>query len=336
MPENLGWGLKINIISFCFKFSKIADKRFCTFAMVLLNLEGLIHEALLFRNMHINEIGQTVKIDLKNIAYLRFSRLSKYSHVISPFTRMYFISEGYGHLFLEGKKIILEPDHLYLIPAFTPCTYVFQEKLAHYYIHFRLELPSGLNICQLYTISNKIPAGFLDRTLFERCVALNPGHELPHHDPKIYQKKPWANQETDYSSMGSFLETTGIIRQLFSRFIGSELTNNMHRLAQHNIRHILTHIQENLTNDLSIKELAAQACISKDHFTRLFRSITGIPPTEFIIRKRIEKAKLLLLTTNAPLSEITTRTGFKTSSYFCRIFKKYTSFTPAEFRRKRG
>jgi YesN/AraC family two-component response regulator len=61
-----------------------------------------------------------------------------------------------------------------------------------------------------------------------------------------------------------------------------------------------------------------------------------MPPSEFIIKKRLEKAKLLLLTTNYPLSEIIQQTGFKTTPYFCRMFKKYTSFTPEQFRKNRG
>ncbi|MCG8311264.1 MAG: AraC family transcriptional regulator [Cytophagales bacterium] len=267
---------------------------------------------------------------------MRFKRDSKYINIISPFSRMYLISEGNGHLVLEGERIELEPGYIYLIPSYTPCSYFFCEGLAHHYIHFSLEMPSGLNVFNLYSINKKLKAASLDKILFRTCTERNPGFELPHHDPKIYQNKPWINKKIIYSSLGHYLENTGIIRQLFSRFLGEELHDNIGKLSNHNIQSILTYIMENLSNELSVDELAKKACISRDHFTRSFKSITGMPPSEFIIRKRIEKAKLLLLTTDYPLNEIIAHTGFKTTAYFCRIFKKYTAYTPMELRKQRG
>ena len=286
--------------------------------------------------MQTQKIGQTIHFYLKNIAFSSFLKDSRYSNIISPFTRMYLVTEGEGYIVFEGERTELEGGYLYLIPGFTPCTYFFKKNLAHYYIHFSPEMPSGLNIYSLFSITRKIAAQPLDKILFQRCLELNPGYELPHHDPKVYQNKPWINKEITYATVGKYLETTGIIRQLFSRFTGGESTSNISNLSNHNIQGILTYIQENLANNLSVNELACRACASKDHFTRIFKSVTGIPPSEFIIRKRIEKAKLLLLTTNCPLNEIIAQTGFRTTGYFCRAFKKFTSYTPMEFRMKRG
>jgi len=84
-----------------------------------------------------------------------------------------------------------------------------------------------------------------------------------------------------------------------------------------------------------MEELSALANLSKDHFTRIFKSIVGIAPCEFIIRKRIEKAQFLLLTTDTTQSQIIEKTNFKSVSYFCRIFKKYTNYSPAEYRKQR-
>ena len=286
--------------------------------------------------MHTEEIGKSICFHLINIAFLRFSSKSKYTNIISPFTRLYLVTEGSGYLVLEGNMIKLEKGYIYLIPSYMPCTYFFEENLAHYYIHFSMEIPSFPNIYSLYSIKNKVKATDLDKILINRCVELNPGFELPHHDPKIYQNKPWINKKLSFDSIGHYLETTGIIKQLISRFTGQELTNQIGNLSDHNLQHVLTYIRKNLTNDLSVSELADIACISRDHFTRTFKSITGMPPSEFIIQKRIEKAKMFLLTTNDSLTEIISQTGFKTTAYFCRIFKKYTSYTPLEFRMKRG
>ena len=102
--------------------------------------------------MHIEEIGKSVNFHLKNIAYSRFIDDSSYKIVISPFSRLYLITEGKGHLVFDGAKIILEPNHIYLIPSFTPCSYFFGKSLAHIYVHFSIEMASGLNIYTLFNM----------------------------------------------------------------------------------------------------------------------------------------------------------------------------------------
>ena len=286
--------------------------------------------------MHIENTGKSINFNLKNIAFSRFSSDSEYTNVISPFSRLYFIRKGNGYLIIEGRRVDLESDYLYLIPSFSPCSYFFQRNLEHIYIHFSMEMPSGLNIYNLYTVLVKNKAEPDDQALFQKCLRLNPGYELPHHDPKIYQSKPWIINKVKYSSLAHYLETTSIIAQLCSRFIKAELTNNISKISNINFQNVLKHIHKNLAHDISVKELAGMYFTSKDHFSRVFRSITGMPPSEYIIRKRLEKAKLLLLTTNYPLTEIIQHTGFKTTAYFCRIFKKYTLFTPDAFRKSRG
>lgn len=286
--------------------------------------------------MDSNRISQPLKFNLKNVAFLRFFKDEKYDNIISPFTRVYYIQEGHGYLLIGGERVNLEPECLYLIPSFTPCTYLFHANLAHYYIHFSIALSSGLDIYNLYSVCNKIKAYPVDKILFKRCVELNPDLELPHHDPAVYQKKPWVNREIVYISPAHYLETLGILSQLFSRFLGSSSLAGNEKVAYHTIKQALTYIRKNLNDDLSVTGLAEMSFICKDHFTRLFKALTGLPPSEFIIRKRIEKAKFLLLTTDYSMGEIIEQAGFSTVAYFCRVFKKYTTYTPSEFRKKRG
>jgi AraC-like DNA-binding protein len=286
--------------------------------------------------MYIEDIGKSINFQLKNIAFLRFDQQSEYSNVISPFSRLYLVEEGQGYLFFDGQKTTLEPNHLYLIPGFTPCSYLFGEHLAHIYIHFGIEMPSGLNLFHLFRVVPKVKADGDDLTLFKKCLEINPGLALPHHDPRVYQSKPWINKSVNYPSLSHYLETTAIISQLFSRFVREERAGNMRNIGNQNCQNALSFIQKNLTRQISVDQLAEMSFTSRDHFSRVFKSITGIPPGEYIIRKRLEKAKMLLLTTNESLAGIIAQTGFRTTAYFCRIFKKYTSFTPEEYRKSRG
>jgi AraC family transcriptional regulator len=292
---------------------------------------------LLIQNYMISEqTGESLTFHLRNIALLSFDTDSDYTDIISPFSRMYLITGGCGHLIIGNNKILLESGNLYLIPGFTSCTYHFGAGLCHYYIHFSIDQPNGLSAYSLFSISNKTRASELDRGLFSRILEINPDLQLPHHHPNVYQNKLWMNKKVSFNTAAQHLETIGILKQLFSRFLDPTNVHNITSLLKYNIQSILFYIQQNLDQDISVNELAAMACFSKDHFTRIFKSIIGFAPCEFIIRKRIEKSQFLLLTTDMTHTQIMERTNFKSDSYFCRIFKKYTSYTPAAYRKQRG
>ncbi|MGE5944067.1 MAG: helix-turn-helix domain-containing protein [Flavobacteriales bacterium] len=82
---------------------------------------------------------------------------------------------------------------------------------------------------------------------------------------------------------------------------------------------------------LSIEELSKEACISKYHFTRLFKDIYGVSPYQFLKTVRLEKAKELLLQ-NSPIHEVAHKVGFAESNSFINAFKTYTNIYPSEFR----
>lgn len=284
--------------------------------------------------MYSEEIGESIIFRLKNLAYLRFDQRGEYTNIISPFSRIYLITEGQGYLTIGHDQIKLEPGYIYLIPSYTSCSYVFEQGLCHYYIHVNEIMQNGLNLFNLYKVKNKIIASDITRKLFERLLTIIPDLQLPHMDPKVYQAKPWINQKVQYKTINQHLESIGIIRMIFSAFLEPEqISINTTNLLRHNMNQILLHIQDNLKNNISMEELAEMACISKDHFTRVFKALVGIPPCEFVIRKRIEKAKFLLLTTDMTPERIITETNFKNISYFSRMFKKYTNHTPTYFRK---
>jgi AraC-like DNA-binding protein len=286
--------------------------------------------------MILNEGGSSVHFELKNLAYLRFSQQSEYADIVSPYSRMYLITEGSGHIVIGNQAIELETGYLYLIPSFVHCNYLFNKGLSHFYIHFRALMTNGMTIYNFISFRNKIRASELSKLLFNRLLEINPGLELPHHDPQVYQTKPWMDKKPVYHSAGQKLESEAIIQQLFSGFISDEPRIDLASGLKYNIQEILVFIQENLQNDIKIEQLAQISCLSKDHFARIFKSIFGVSPCEFIIRKRIEKSQFLLLTTDLPISRIIDETNFKNAPYFSRMFKKYTLLTPGVYRNQRG
>ncbi|MBB6671286.1 AraC family transcriptional regulator [Cohnella nanjingensis] len=70
------------------------------------------------------------------------------------------------------------------------------------------------------------------------------------------------------------------------------------------------------------------------HFTRFFKKVTGVTPTVFINRYRVEMAKRLLIQQDLTITQIAERTGFCNVNYFDKVFKEMNGFTPLELRKK--
>lgn len=81
-----------------------------------------------------------------------------------------------------------------------------------------------------------------------------------------------------------------------------------------------------------IKGLAEMACMSKDHFIRTFKKETGETPNAYIMKKKMEAAELLLITTDCSIKNVAKSVGYEDCSYFNKSFKRYSGTTPQLYR----
>jgi AraC family transcriptional regulator len=103
-------------------------------------------------------------------------------------------------------------------------------------------------------------------------------------------------------------------------------------LPKGKLRAVMEYIHEHLDAELSLDHLAAVAHMSPYHFARLFRNSTGLPPHQFVIARRVERAKELLRERDRPpLAEVATEVGFSDQSHFTRHFKRLVGVTPRHF-----
>lgn len=92
-------------------------------------------------------------------------------------------------------------------------------------------------------------------------------------------------------------------------------------------------IDSSYTLPLSIKDIAKEACMSEYHFFRLFRNITGTTPHQYILQKRLQKAKELLKH-QIPVSDVAVSCGFSDIYSFSKAFKKYYQISPSALFKK--
>ncbi|HCW54354.1 MAG TPA: DNA-binding response regulator [Clostridium sp.] len=101
------------------------------------------------------------------------------------------------------------------------------------------------------------------------------------------------------------------------------------------VKNAKIYVREHLKDDISVNDIAASMFINTNYFSRLFKKITGEGCNNYITRKRLEKAKLLLEATNIKIGNIASAVGYKDTNYFSLTFKKQTGLSPKEFREKR-
>jgi AraC family transcriptional regulator len=103
-------------------------------------------------------------------------------------------------------------------------------------------------------------------------------------------------------------------------------------LSKPRLRAVIEHIHENLDAELSLDHLAAVARMSPYHFARLFKDSTGLPPHQYVIARRVERAKELLRGHDPlPLADVAVEAGFSSQSHFTHHFKRFVGVTPRRF-----
>jgi AraC family transcriptional regulator len=104
-------------------------------------------------------------------------------------------------------------------------------------------------------------------------------------------------------------------------------------LPRGRLRAVLEYIEEHLDAAPTLTEIAAVTGLNPYHFARQFKAATGLPPHQYVITRRVERAKHLLRGgTDSSLAEVATRAGFYDQSQFSHHFKRLVGVTPSQFR----
>ncbi len=107
-------------------------------------------------------------------------------------------------------------------------------------------------------------------------------------------------------------------------------------LAAWQMLRVQAYIDSNLHRTIHIRDLSAVARRSKAHFSRKFKLAVGESPHAYVVRRRLERACHLMITTAEPLSEIALSVGFSDQAHLCRLFRRAFGQSPAHWRRERG
>ena len=115
------------------------------------------------------------------------------------------------------------------------------------------------------------------------------------------------------------------------KFVEPDLSSG---LSKSQLKEIIEYIDTNLSRGLGLSELAKVIKVSPPHFGRLFKQSMNISPHQYVLRCRIQKAKILLTEKKLPMKQIAQVLGFYDQSHFSRAFRQSVGVTPKQYQQK--
>jgi AraC-like DNA-binding protein len=289
----------------------------------------------------LKEMLDNIDLTVLNTEYLTVGTEWNYRYVNNPYSRIYYITAGFGRIVHHDRNIDLTPGNLYLIPCFTTVNMYCDKSFTHYYVHFTSRTGTGLDILSIldFQFQASLKASGIDKSLFDRLIELNPNRPLIEYDAKksIYNEVLARAYSLDaQKSPANLIQTNALLRLLLAAFFaGHDQTQTESTLTGiTRFQSSIEYIQENIESPIELAHLARIEHLNTNYYCSQFRKLMGISPMQYVNKRRIEEAQRLLLSTNDILFDISQKIGFKDEYYFSRIFKKTVGISPANYRKQ--
>ncbi len=125
------------------------------------------------------------------------------------------------------------------------------------------------------------------------------------------------------------LSALSLLYELLSTVCASSASATHHKTVSGAVAFVSEHYGD---KELTVEALAARAFLNTNYFSKLFTAHVGMPPSRFILKTRMEKAKKFLQFTQLSIASVARSVGFSDALYFSRTFRRYTGLSPSEFR----
>ncbi|AUC99124.1 AraC family transcriptional regulator [Bradyrhizobium sp. SK17] len=105
-------------------------------------------------------------------------------------------------------------------------------------------------------------------------------------------------------------------------------------LPKWRLQRLERYLADNIGGQVSLQNMANAAGLSRMHFAAQFRATTGFKPHEYLLLKRVEQAKIVMMETKMPLVEVALSVGFSAQAQFSTVFKRFTGQSPARWKQE--
>jgi len=219
-----------------------------------------------------------------------------------------YILEGTSVYTFEDESFTLTPGDIFFIPKNSSYSRTLPDGITDFiYLDFFFDLPENTQLSSMKL------SGFkdIDALFF-----------------KLY--RTWSARGPGYYS-----SSLSIIYKIYAQILLHSNCAYLSRKKRIQLEEIQKTLAEKCTDpSFSLKDFIKKSGISETHFRRVFKAAYNMSPNQYLIFLRINRAKEILETGNLSIDKTAEKAGFSSASYFSRIFKERTGFSPYEFHRK--
>jgi AraC-like DNA-binding protein len=229
----------------------------------------------------------------------------------------YLIKPGIVHSFIAGEE---NPFEMMVIHFD-----FFYERERNFWPHKRFHLDEGEDIPEKHLIRD-VP--MFGSTIFPDFLPVDNYSAV-----EVLMKKMIDIYNSEILGKELLLKAY-LLELLFTVYssLSQNTSSNNNARGFEKIKKAFDYINENYVNKINVHDLAVLCSLSTNYFASLFKQQTGYAPNEYIIRVRIEKAKMLLAKSEDTISEISDKIGFGDMHYFSYYFKKIEGMSPSQYR----
>jgi AraC-like DNA-binding protein len=259
------------------------------------------------------EYNLNVKILIS--AYSELDKSWKLTSTIDPYIRLYYISAGQGRVLCGRQDIFLKPGRFYLLPSHTRLTFWSASYINVYWAHIQLELLPGIDIFSV--VKGKV-----------MCL-----EKLDYSLVDEFRRLVQSGSET----LAGTLTEQALMMKLTAAFfenhdiaIPEQYEKDLKRFEP-----AMNLLEKSPGHKCSVNELAHAVGLERVRFSTEFKRLFGVSPAKFIMKKRLDRAAGLLISSNRSLDDIADEFGFYDAFHFSKAFKSGKGMSPAKFRAAR-
>lgn len=237
-----------------------------------------------------------------------------------PYFHYIYVLSGRATILVGDERFEARSDEFYLTPVGVTHSIYYIEKEPLKVMEIKFEAHDPPLFAQLMQLPYRIPfSGFKVRRLLESLI----GEGM--------------NKERYYSEIIHMRVREVLfhaIRGSASCAVREEDVCGEEASGRPDIRQAAVYLENNLNQPITLEMLAKESKMSKHYFCRYFKSSYGLSPMQYLNRKRLARAKELMLHSDLNITQISGKVGFSDVHYFSRVFKKYENESPQEYMKR--
>ena len=270
---------------------------------------------------------------INNFFYIEKSYLQKLDHKSKPHyhnaCEVFYFLNGAARYFVNNQCYTVKKGSIIFVDTYEIHKALYTsdncERVLILYHPVVTQYNQLLNLPNIFHILNK---------KFNGCRMITPPHDLQQcikdtimRMLEHYQADSPYKDSYLYAYFSIFI--TQIAEYLYSNDISEEISSVNPLIAN-----ILSYINQNIGNEISLDNISKHLNISKYHLCRIFKENTGLTIIDYVNRKRIVTAEKLIGLNRFSFTEIATRVGFNNLTYFEKVFKNITGTNPGDYKKK--